>query len=110
LHTLHHDKDQHMTAYVVLTQQVSDVDRYVGEYAPQAMPILQKYGIEVLVFQIGATSLEGDADSVVVLRADSEDDLRGFYDDPGYAGPKALRHSITSGAAMVLAAAFAPPS
>ncbi|MFL6081084.1 MAG: DUF1330 domain-containing protein [Ornithinibacter sp.] len=97
-----------MTAYVVLTQKVSDVNRYVGEYAPQAMPILQKYGIEVLVFQVGTTAVEGDADSVVILRADSEEALRGFYDDPDYAGPKALRHSITSGADMLIAPAFEP--
>ena len=61
-----------------------------------------------LVFHVGATALEGDADSVVVLRADSEEALRGFYDDPGYAGPKALRHSITSGADMILAPGFTP--
>lgn len=96
-----------MTAYLVLTHQVPDVDRYLTEYVPHVAPLLQKHSIEVLVAHFGATALEGDADSVIVLRAESEDALHAFYDDPDYAGPKALRQSITSHANGVIAPEFA---
>ena len=98
-----------MTAYLALTHKVADVDKYVGDYVPQVMPILEKHGIEVLAAHFDATAIEGDADSVILLRADSEDTFRDFYDDPDYAGPKALRLSITSDQNMVVAPEFAPP-
>lgn len=65
-----------MTAYVALTQKVNDVDKYVGTYIPQVMPLLEKYGIEVLVAHFGAKAIEGSADSLIILRADSEEVVR----------------------------------
>jgi uncharacterized protein (DUF1330 family) len=61
------------------------------------------------VAHFGATALEGSADSVVILRADSVDAFHEFYDDPDYAPLKSLRQSITSNAEMVVAPAFTPP-
>lgn len=98
-----------MTAYFVLTQEVEDANRYLSEYAPQIGPLLERHGIEVLVAHFGTTALEGPANSVIVLRAESEEALRSFYDDPDYAQPKALRHSITSNANGVIAPEFTPP-
>ena len=98
-----------MTAYLALTHKVADVDKYVGEYVPQVMPILQKHGIEILAAQFGAEAIEGNADSLILLRAESEAAFSDFYDDPDYAGPKALRLSITSDQDMVVAPEFAPP-
>jgi hypothetical protein len=40
------------------------------------------------------------------LRAESEDALRAFYDDPDYAGPKALRQSITANVNGIIAPEF----
>lgn len=99
-----------MTAYLALTHEVADVDRYVGEYVPQVMPLLEKHGIEVLAAHFGATAIEGSADSVIGLRARSEEAFRKFYDDPEYADAKALRLSITSARNMVAAPEFTPPS
>jgi len=95
-----------MTAYLALTHKVADVDKYLGDYVPQVVPLLQKHGIEVLAGHFGATALEGSADSVILLRAESEAAFREFYDDPDYAGPKALRLSITSDQNMVVAPQF----
>ncbi len=99
-----------MTAYLALTHKVTDVDKYVGDYVPQVLPILQKHGIEVLAAHFGATAIEGSADSLILLRAESEAAFSGFYNDPDYAGPKALRFSITSDQNMVVAPEFTPPS
>ncbi len=48
-----------MAAYVALIQNVSDVDKYTGEYVPQVMPILAKHGIEVLAAHFGEKAVEG---------------------------------------------------
>ncbi|MGH9186292.1 MAG: DUF1330 domain-containing protein [Acidimicrobiales bacterium] len=98
-----------MTTYLALTQNVADVDKYLGDYVPQVLPLLEKHGIEILAAHFGASAVEGNADSVIILRAESEDALRDFYDDPDYASPKALRHSITSNPNMVVAPEFTPP-
>lgn len=99
-----------MTAYLALTQNVGDLDAYQTQYVPDVLPLLQKHGIEVQAAHFGASALEGSADSLVILRADSETAFQEFYDDPDYADLKALRQSITSNADMVVAPAFAPPT
>ena len=38
-----------MAAYLVLMQEIDDVDRYRSEYLPGVRPFLQKYGAEMLV-------------------------------------------------------------
>jgi uncharacterized protein (DUF1330 family) len=48
-----------MTAYLALTQKVNDLDKYQETYIPQVRPVLEKYGIEVLVAHFGATAIEG---------------------------------------------------
>lgn len=99
-----------MTAYLALTHKVADVDKYVGEYVPKVMPLLQKHGIEVLAAHFGAKAVEGSADSLILLRAGSDAAFTAFYNDPDYADPKALRLSITSGGNMVIAPEFEMPS
>ena len=98
-----------MTAYLALTQNVADVDKYLGEYVPPVLQLFEKYGIEVLAAQFGASAIEGSANSVIILRAESEDAFRNLYDDPDYAAPKALRHSITSNPNLLVAPEFTPP-
>ena len=52
-----------MTAYLALTQKVNDLDKYQETYIPQVRPLLEKYGIEVLVAQFGVIvdlTVEGD--------------------------------------------------
>ena len=98
-----------MTAYLALTQKVNDLDKYQETYIPQVMPLLEKYGIEVLVAHFGATAIEGSADSLVILRVESEEVWQTFYEDPDYADLKAFRHTITSQSNMVLAPEFTIP-
>ncbi len=98
-----------MTAYLALTQNVADVDKYLGEYVPPVLQLFEKYGIEVLAAQFGASAIEGSANCVIILRAESEDTFRNLYDDPDYAAPKALRHSITWNPNLLVAPEFTPP-
>jgi uncharacterized protein (DUF1330 family) len=49
-----------MAAYLVLMQEVDDVDRYRNEYLPGVRPLLKKHGAEVIVAGFDAEPAEGD--------------------------------------------------
>jgi uncharacterized protein (DUF1330 family) len=38
-----------MSAYIVLMQQIDDVERHRNEYVPAVQPLLHKHGAEMLV-------------------------------------------------------------
>ena len=48
-----------MAAYFILTQTVTDLDRYWNEYVPGVLPFLAKYQGEVLVGDFDAKALQG---------------------------------------------------
>lgn len=96
-----------MAAYFILTQTVTDLDRYYSDYVPGVMPFLAKYRAEVLAADAGAEALEGSpAEGVVVIRFPSDQAIRDFLADPDYQGLKALRFSITTDASAQLAPEF----
>ena len=98
-----------MAAYLVLMQQVDDVDRYRGEYLPGLRPFLAKYGGEVLVAGFDAERAEGEPpNSTVVIRFADAAAAWGLLNDPDYRPVKELRFSITSRGQMVVAPEFTP--
>jgi uncharacterized protein (DUF1330 family) len=48
-----------MAGYLVLMQQVDDIDRYRSEYLPGVRPLLRKHGGEVVVAGFDAEPAEG---------------------------------------------------
>ena len=98
-----------MAAYLVLMQQVDDVDRYRNEYLPGLRPFLAKYGGEVLVAGFDAEPAEGEPrNSTVVIRFADIAAAWGLLNDPDYRPVKELRFSITSRGQMVVAPEFTP--
>lgn len=98
-----------MAAYLVLMQQVDDVDRYRNEYLPGLRPFLQKHGGEVLVTGFDAERAEGEPpNNTVVIRFADAAAAWGLLDDPDYRPVKELRFSITSRGQMVVAPEFTP--
>ena len=98
-----------MAAYLVLMQQVHDVDRYRNEYLPGLRPFLKKHGAEVLVAGFDAEPAEGEPpNSTVVLRFRDAEAAWGLLNDPGYAPVKETRFSITSRGQAVVAPEFTP--
>jgi uncharacterized protein (DUF1330 family) len=96
-----------MAAYLVLMQQVDDVDRYRNEYLPGLRPFLAKYGGEVLVAGFDAEPAEGEPpNSTVVIRFADAAAAWGLLGDPDYRPVKELRFSITSRGQMVVAPEF----
>ncbi len=98
-----------MAAYLVLMQQVDDIDRYRTEYLPGLRPFLEKYGAEVLVAGFDAEPAEGEPpNSTVVLRFPDAASARGLLNDPDYRPVKEIRFSITSRGQAVVAPEFVP--
>ncbi len=98
-----------MPAYVIVSYDI--VDRRAFEpYVPGVMPLLRKHGGEVLVGDFQADALEGRAAGVnVVLRFDSEEAVRNWYNDPEYQPVKQIRLNSTKNTVAVLAKAFVMP-
>ncbi len=99
-----------MSAYFILTQTITDPERYQKEYIPGVLPFLAKYQAEVVVADFNATPLQGEpAQGVVVLKFLSEQAIQEFMDDPEYKPVKDIRLAITTNASAVMAPAFKPP-
>lgn len=99
-----------MNAYFVLTQTVTDPQEYAQAYVAKVVPLLTKYGVEVIVAELEAKPLQGDpAKGVVVLRFPSEQAIRNFLDDPDYQPIKKIRMSLTTNANAVMAPEFRMP-
>ena len=99
-----------MTAYFILTQTITDLERYRSEYIPLVLPFIAKYDGEIVVASPDAEPLQGSpAKGVVVLRFPSEEAVRGFVNDPEYQPAKELRIALTTNASAVLAPEFQMP-
>ena len=98
-----------MSAYLVLMQEVHDIERYRSEYLPGLRPFLAKHGAEVLVAGFDAEPAEGDPpnDTVVLRFADAEA-AWGLLNDPDYQPVRDIRFSITSRGQAVVAPGFEP--
>jgi uncharacterized protein (DUF1330 family) len=98
-----------MAAYLVLMEQIDDVDRYRNAYLPRVRPILQKHGAKTLVAGFDQEPAEGDPpNSTVVIRFADAAAAWGFLNDPDYQPVKQIRLSTTSRGQMVVAPEFTP--
>lgn len=99
-----------MSAYFILNQELSDLQRYLDEYVPAAMSVVGRYGGELLAFDAAAEALEGSPAACVVLaRFPDKAAIRAFLADPDYQPAKALRLSISSSVMAVAVPEFQPP-
>jgi len=99
-----------MAAYFILTQTITDFERYRDVYVPQAIPFIAKYDGEVVVASPDSEPLQGNPEQgVVVLRFPSEQAVRDFVNDPGYQPVKKIRQAVTTNANAVLAPEFQMP-
>lgn len=100
-----------MSAYYILTQTVTDPQRYGEEYVAKVMPFLAKHKGEVIVGELQAKPLQGEpAKGVVVLRFPSEQAIQDWVSDPDYRPIMEIRLSLTKNANAVMAPAFKLPA
>lgn len=98
-----------MSAYVLAIYDVVSQKGY-EPYVPAVVPLLQKYGAEVLAADYAPTVLEGDRRGVVVvLRFESEKKAMDWYNDPAYEPVRKIRLDSTSKGFLALAKQFVPP-
>lgn len=98
-----------MAAYLVLMQEVHDVDRYRNEYLPGLRPFLKRHGAEVVVAGFDAEPAEGEPpNTTVVLRFADAAAAWGLLNVPDYRPVKEIRFGIASRGQAVVAPEFTP--
>ncbi|NIE81734.1 DUF1330 domain-containing protein [Asaia sp. As-1742] len=88
--------------YLIGNFTVTDPE-LMTQYSQQAGPLAQAYGGEVMVAASGFATVEGQAQStLIVIRFPSLAKAEAFYHDPAYAPVKALRVKATTGGFLTL--------
>jgi uncharacterized protein (DUF1330 family) len=90
-----------MSAYVVLNYTITNAKGYEA-YPPAAMPSIRASGAEVLVADNRSEAAEGKPGQVtVVLRFDSKEAARAWYESAAYQTAKAIRVTNSDGVAVI---------
>ena len=87
-----------MAAYLMVTAQIRDRERFLQGYAAAAAALTERFGGEYVVRAPGAEVLEGEhpGGSVVVSRWPDRDAALGFWNSPEYAEARRLRADIAA--------------
>jgi uncharacterized protein (DUF1330 family) len=98
-----------MSAYIVATYDITDQEGY-GPYVPSVIPLPQKHNAEILVADYAPHTYEGDQRGVVVVvRFESEEAARAWYEDPAYDAVKKIRLDASANGGLHLVKQFVPP-
>lgn len=99
-----------MSAYYIITQTVTDLQKFGQEYVTRVLPFLAKYEGEVIVSEMDAKPLQGTpAKAVAVIRFPSEQAIQNFLSDPDYQPVMKIRLGLTTNANAVMAPEFKIP-
>ena len=87
-----------MAVYFIAQYQVNDPDLY-SAYQQGAGPTIAKYGGELVAFDTASETVEGEppGPQTVVLRFESAEDARKWYDSPDYQAVVGKRLAATTG-------------
>ncbi len=87
-----------MAAYLVITAQLRDRERFIRGYGAAAAELTERFGGEYLVRAPGLTVLEGDhpGGSLVVSRWPDKAAALAFWNSPEYAQARKLRAGIAN--------------
>jgi uncharacterized protein (DUF1330 family) len=99
-----------MSAYVVVALEV-DAEEKFAEYVEQVGDSFGVYNVEVLVSSDELEVFEGEAPSkrLVILRFESPEMARSWYDSPEYQRALPLRHSAADTKFMVAVEGLTAP-
>ncbi|GLQ30346.1 DUF1330 domain-containing protein [Litoribrevibacter albus] len=85
-----------MSGYIIYHYNILDYER-INELGPLSLPIVEKYGGELVVGS-SVTRLEGSPYThMVVYKFDSSEQARAFYESEESKALSELRHQITEG-------------
>jgi uncharacterized protein (DUF1330 family) len=95
-----------MPVYYMNSYDIINADEY-QKYGPLAIPLIMKYGGEVLAADTDGVAVEGDAKNMnAIIRFPSEQAALSCYNDPEYQEVKKIRLNSTSNCSMVLVKHF----
>ena len=99
-----------MSVYFIHIGDVKDSE-LLAEYTDGARPVLRDHPHELVVVDTEAQTLEGEppGSRVVILKFESEQACRDFYDSPGYQAVIGKRLEAVEGF-DVLAKGYEPPT
>ena len=98
-----------MPAFILASYDIVDPVAYQA-YLLGVIPLLQKHGAEVLVADPEGQALEGGSNRHhIVLKFESEEAAKAWYDDPEYQPVKKIRFAATENSSLVLTTQWAPP-
>jgi uncharacterized protein (DUF1330 family) len=85
---------------------ITDMEEY-QKYGPLAIPLIMKYGGEVLAADTSGIAVEGQARSMnAIITFPSEDAALSCYNDPEYQEVKKVRVNSTANTMMILVKRF----
>jgi uncharacterized protein (DUF1330 family) len=95
-----------MPVYYMNSYDITNTDEY-QKYGPLAIPLIIKYGGEVLAADTDGIAIEGNAKQMnAIIRFPSEDAALSCYNDPEYQEVKKIRVNSTANCSMVLVKHF----
>ncbi len=90
-----------MAGYIVVNYKITNPEGYEA-YAPAALPTLEAHGAEILVADYESEPLEGSPASItVVVKFESKEAARAWYESPEYQKVIHLRTDNSDGMAVV---------
>ena len=91
-----------MAAFFIAQYSVNDPALY-AEYSAGAGPTLAKYGAELVAFDVAAETIEGEppGGQTVIIKFESTEALKAWYESPEYQAVVGKRLEATSGFGVI---------
>ena len=95
-----------MPVYFMNSYDIVDEQQF-SQYAPQVIPLLKKYGAEVVAADVEGIPIEGNPRKMnAIIKFPSTDAALKCYNDPEYQPLKAIRIGSTANCTVVLVKEF----
>jgi uncharacterized protein (DUF1330 family) len=97
-----------MAVYLVTSCDITDPEKY-APYVPNVLPLLDRYGAEVIAADKNAITIDGEKrDLTVILKFPSPEVAGKFSEDPEYQPWKEIRLASTTNRATIMVGEFDP--
>ena len=97
-----------MAVYLVTSCDITDPEKY-APYVPNVIPILEKYGAEIIAGDKNAITVDGDArDLTVIIKFPTPEALNELISDPDYQPWLEIRLASTTNRATIIVGEFDP--
>ena len=96
-----------MKSYYIISYDIDDMETF-QQYPPKAIPLINEYGGKVLVSDVEAIAIEGNAKQMnAIVMFPSREAAMSCYRDARYREVMQIRLRSTSNVSMILAKEFA---